>query len=189
MLPVAVRSAYARAKARALLKEMAIPGPPVPVEEILRRHNILWEYAFDLEAPTTVKYRGRYIILIPPSKSERRDRWSFGHEFAHVYLGHFKIYPVNRIVRGQAIDLLGEKEFYILDRECDIFVSELLMPKEWVYSAVKSPVLTMREVGELKDLFLVSWEAMLNRLDELKIAVEGRAVLHRDVLLRSRKKF
>ncbi|WP_353928694.1 ImmA/IrrE family metallo-endopeptidase [Desulfofundulus kuznetsovii] len=178
MLPTSVRRGYARAKARMLLKELAIPGPPVPIEEILEQYKVLREYAFDLEAPTTVKFRGKYIIFIPPSGNEFRDRWSFAHEFAHIYLKHFEIYPVNRIVMGQAIDLLGEKELYILDRECDIFVSELLMPKEWMYNAIDSPVLNMREVGELKDLFQVSWEAMLNRLDELKIAVDGRTKRH-----------
>lgn len=185
MRPTVIRVNYAVASARRLRESLNLAGPPVPIEEIIDSYDIPVKYSFDIEKPTLVrinnsKVSNKYAILIPPSVNAQRDRWSLGHEFAHFYLRHYETYPVDRIIKGCYVQLLTERERYILDRECDIFVTELYMPKKWVMEAIEYPV-TLREAGQLKDLFQVSWEAMINRLVELKL-IENREKLfaHKD---------
>lgn len=78
---------------------------------------------------------------------------------AHIVLKHFQIYDCN---------FLNDEELIILDREANIFVREFLMPEKLVRMYAIPPV-SVPALGSLKEKFDVSWEAMINRLDELGI--------------------
>ena len=124
MRPTNIRIDYALAKAR-LLK---MSCHPFDIENAIHSSGVRLKYVFDLEHPTTVRVGGMYTILMPPTGSEPRDFWSMAHEFGHIHLLHYETYPADRIVEGIDLRLLTERETYILEQECDIFVSELLMP-------------------------------------------------------------
>ncbi|MCL6558910.1 MAG: ImmA/IrrE family metallo-endopeptidase [Firmicutes bacterium] len=165
MRPETIRKGFAIAKARKVAETFLITGPPVPVFDIITSLGIKIKYDQRLEAPVTVKYKDQYIILMPISDNIGRDRWSLCHELAHVILGHYDICTVDKIVNGNLVHNLSEREIYILEREADIFTAEFLMRKSWLKEFVELPV-TWKQVGRLKNLFGVSWEAMINRLEE-----------------------
>jgi Zn-dependent peptidase ImmA (M78 family) len=164
--PKYVRTDYAISKARALRKSCKIEGPSVNIEDVIRSSGIMLKYVFDLECPTAVRVDGRYMILIPPTNCEPYDYWSLGHEFGHIYLLHCETYPVDRIVMGTYVELLTHEEISILEQECDVFVSEFLMPEEWVHRLISYPV-SEQVIKEMKNAFRVSLDDMIKRLDQL----------------------
>jgi len=165
MMPVVIRKDYAISKARKVAELFSITGPPVPVVDIITSLDIKIRYDERLEAPVTVRRKGKYIMLMPESDNNGRDRWSLCHEFAHIVLGHYETYAVDRVIGGNLVQRLSEREIYILEREADIFTAEFLMRKNWLREFVAPPI-TWKQIGRLKDLFGVSWEAMINRLEE-----------------------
>ncbi|MCL6558906.1 MAG: ImmA/IrrE family metallo-endopeptidase [Firmicutes bacterium] len=165
MKPVDIRREFVVRKAKRIVKLLSINGPPVPIESIIASLDIKIKHDNRLERPTSVRYKNQYAILMPLSDNEGHRRWSLCHEFAHITLGHYDTYTVDKIVDGNLVHSLSEREIYILEREADIFTAEFMMRKSWLKEFVKPPV-TWKQIGQLKDLFGVSWEAMINRLEE-----------------------
>lgn len=161
--PTFVRRDYARAKARLLIKEFGLTAPPVGVEAILRARGVMVKRHTikEIDYAVTFFYKGRYYVSVNVC-NPGRDRWSLAHELGHIELGHYRTYDLDTL----AEDRLTEKERRILDREADIFARDLLMPAAWVKSAVKGPA-RLETIDELADMFEVSWEAMMIRMDEL----------------------
>ena len=172
MKPVSVRKDYAVVKARRVIREMDLTGPPVLAREVAEYLGIIFDYHMGvINYPISFEVNGEYYISVNVSGNEGRDNWSGVHEIAHVDLGHFRIYEVDTL--GKTV--LTNRERQVLDREADIYARELLMPKDWILQAVDMP-LTARQVGELKDLFMVSWKAIIIRLEELGIAKRDEIV-------------
>lgn len=170
--PTVVRERYAKAKARLLIKELGLTGPPVDVEAVagkmvavLRYHDIP-----ELDYAVVFRYRGQYFVSVNVS-SPGRMRWSLAHELGHIVLGHYTTYIPDTL----AEERLTEKERKILDREVDIFVREFLMPKAWVRRAAGGAV-QFRDIDRLAEEFGVSWEAMMIRLDELGLFDKAEAL-------------
>jgi Zn-dependent peptidase ImmA (M78 family) len=101
--------------------------------------------------------RSIYNLVIAISGNQARDRWSLAHELGHVVLGHCQIYSVDTLSK----DVLTDAERYILDRECDIFAEEILMPLAWMEKHKHS------SIDQLKKVFGVSKEAVAIRHDNL----------------------
>lgn len=165
--PVKVRAALARTAAHWFLKNSGILAPPVPVLKLLKGLAKIYYFYNKQESDfareegfSLIDEDGNYRVYLNFDLPAGRDNFTYGHEAGHIVLKHHKEFDIG---------YLNDKENKILDREADIFSSELLMPKEWVYNAVQRPI-TVREIGRLKDLFGVSWTAMINRLDELNIS-------------------
>lgn len=164
--PTKIRKHRARAAAIWFLRELGLEAPPVPARKIIKKLGRLF-YFHNWQGPDFAKEEGfsyldedgTYRIYINKDLPAGRDNFTYAHETAHIVLKHHEEFDV---------DYLTDPEYKILDREADIFAAELLMPKEWVLQAVRYPI-TVREIGRLKGLFEVSWEAMINRLDELNI--------------------
>lgn len=157
--PCRVRSSYARSKARMYHREMNWFAPPIVVVELIEQYGkVKWHKdagdGFTLYDP---RKRKKYIVSIDETMVQGRITWTLCHELAHIVLGHFI---------GFDMDNLSDRENFILDREADIFVTEFLMPEEWVSTFCGHP-LTLSGLGKLVNTFNVSWEAMINRLDEL----------------------
>lgn len=165
MVPVVIRKDYAILKARKVAELISITGPPVPVVDIITSLGIRIRYDQRLEAPVTIKRKDQYIMLMPESGNGGRNRWSLCHEFAHIALGHYETYALDKVVGENLVQRLSEREIYILEREADIFTAEFLMRKNWLREFVVPPI-TWKQIGRLKDLFGVSWEAMIKRLEE-----------------------
>ncbi|MEW6228058.1 MAG: ImmA/IrrE family metallo-endopeptidase [Bacillota bacterium] len=170
--PFFVRYDYARARARLLIKEFGLTAPPVDVEAILKaRGAVVRRHAIkEIDYAVTFFYRDRYYVSVNVC-NPGRDRWSFAHELGHVELGHYLTYDLDTL----ADDRLTEKERRILDREADVFARDLLMPAKWVRSAAGGPA-RFETIDELADMFGVSWEAMMIRMDELGLFPKDMAV-------------
>ncbi|TEB13420.1 ImmA/IrrE family metallo-endopeptidase [Pelotomaculum propionicicum] len=142
------------------LREAEITEPPINVIELIEVFGrIKWHE--DAEDGFTIydEKRGKYCIFIDPRTIDGRITWTMCHELAHIVLMHFVEYDMDR---------LTPREEKILDRECDIFVREFLMPEEWVLRYYEPP-LSVPQLGKLKDKFSVSWEAVTYRFNELGI--------------------
>jgi Zn-dependent peptidase ImmA (M78 family) len=104
---------------------------------------------------------GIYEIHINADLPSGRDSFTTAHELGHVILGHHKYDLFN----------LPNQSYRKLDREADVFAASLLMPEEWMRE-LADPPLGAGDIFELKEIFKVSWTAMINRLDEL--GMQGR---------------
>jgi Zn-dependent peptidase ImmA (M78 family) len=170
--PLFVRHSYARARARLLIKEFGLTAPPVDIEAILKARGVVVKrHAIkEIDYAVTFFYRGRYYVSVNVC-NPGRDRWSLAHELGHIELGHYRTYDLDTL----AEDRLTEKERRILDREADVFARDLLMPAAWVRSAVGGPA-RFGMIDELADMFKVSWEAMMIRMDELGLFPKEDAI-------------
>jgi Zn-dependent peptidase ImmA (M78 family) len=126
---------------------------------------------------TTVPCPTGYVTCLHNPDDPYRLRFTYAHELAHIILKHFVEFDVLNLTPA---------EIRILDREADIFASELLMPEEWMRQYANPPC-SARELGRLKGLFEVSWEALIRRLDELGIqpAYVSRVYLREYAILKS----
>ncbi|GAB6159367.1 hypothetical protein JCM39194_25680 [Desulfotomaculum varum] len=167
--PTKVREGYAKEQALMFLREMGVGNPPVPVKKLIKKLGKLFlfdsqanpEFADDKGFSGTTKTG--YIIYINQDLPGGMDNFTYGHEMAHIVLNHHLEFDVED---------LTDKELWMLDREADIFSTNLLMPEDWIRSYVNLP-LTVPEIGRLKALFDVSWKALTNRLDELGIRTKA----------------
>ena len=164
MRPIEARNKYIIAKARMLSRILNL-SPPVNVNKLLQFRQVRLEFILDLCEPTVVKYGDDHIILIPPYEKDEEIRWVATKKFAHVYLGHFKIYPVQRIIFGSVIETLSDAELEILDQEVRIFASELLMPGDFVKNFINYPV-SNDQIPMLEQYFGLAAEIVLDRLAE-----------------------
>lgn len=164
MVPVRSRNSMARSRAYSLLNQYDIIFPSVPAKELLREYCRL--FYFEGTCPDSELEIGwcqfgpdGYRAYINRNLENGRDSFFYAHELGHIVLGHFEDYDVSN---------LNERQHLVLNREANIFATNLLMPEAWVQLYLKPPI-TVKEIGRLKDMFDVSWEALINRLDELSI--------------------
>jgi Zn-dependent peptidase ImmA (M78 family) len=159
MKPTTIRRDYARAKARMVLNECGISRPPTDLEQICSKLGVKIHYHCTDGLKDSFMYLDRsiYNLVIAISGNQARDRWSLAHELGHVVLGHCQIYSVDTLSK----DVLTDAERYILDRECDIFAEEILMPLAWMEKHKHS------SIDQLKKVFGVSKEAVAIRHDNL----------------------
>lgn len=161
MKPRRVRSSYARTKARICLRENGLTSPPINIIELIEKYGTVL-FTDEISQGFTaylVKQNVYRVFINPFSVNAGRMNWTLCHELAHIVLGHFIEF---------GMDNLNVSQEKILDRECDIFVREFLMPEEWVLKYLELP-LTVPQLGKLKDKFDVSWEALQYRFKELGI--------------------
>lgn len=166
--PTKVREEYAKEQALMFLKEMGVDNPSVPVKKLIKKLGRLFlfdskmssEFADDKGFSCTSGTG--YNIYINRDLPSGMDNFTYGHEMAHIVLNHHLEFDV---------ELLTDKELWMLDREADIFSANLLMPEDWVRCNLNIP-LTVPEIGRLKTLFDVSWTAIINRFNELGIKRE-----------------
>lgn len=168
--PTRIRANRAILLARRFRKQMGIITPGVDARLVLQRLAKIYYFSSkqdpdfaNEEGFTILGKDGVYRVYINIDLPEGRDNFTYGHETSHIVLGHHKEFDV---------DYLTDYEHWILNREADIFTTEYLMPKTLVRELalqVARP-LSISGLAYLKNTFLVSWEAMINRLDELQIA-------------------
>ncbi len=168
MHPGRVRADVAKTAALALLKKYNIQVPPVPVEKIIKQENWQLSYFYTSQDPEFANEEGfcrlnegRYYLYLNAELPAGRDSWTYAHETAHIILKHHELYDV---------DALTEHEKWLLDREANIFAANYLMSEGWILDRIdNSQILIIADIYNLKTQFGVSWEAMINRLDELNV--------------------
>lgn len=169
--PLKVRNSYARTKAFVFLSVMGVQAPPVPAKKLLKKISRLLHFnnALTNEASREEGFScligGAYYVYINTDLPNGRDTFTYGHELGHIVLRHHEDFDIHN---------LTDQEHRILDREADVFATNLLMPEEWVNKFVQSPI-SVPEMGRIKNVFGVSWEAVVNRLDELRIHTKAES--------------
>lgn len=146
-------------QATRLLKLMTIPGPPVPIEQILTElPRVEIRRTPGLRSSGRTDWAGnRWIILVAEDEAHVRQRYSMGHELAHV------IYHPLATLALAATDTTDASTR--LEKSCEYFAACLLVPRVWI----KQPYFEDRiqDVPSLARLFGVSWAAMRIRLEQL----------------------
>jgi predicted transcriptional regulator len=146
-------------QATRLLKLSGIAGPPVPVEQIVaslprievRRHA-------DLPTSGRTQWTGtRWVILLDSGEARVRQRFSLGHELAHVIY-----HPLAGMVLPDRGERSAEER---LEQACEYFAACLLMPRLWIKRAYFDE--SIQDVPSLARLFSVSWVALRLRLEQL----------------------
>ncbi|MCK9324464.1 MAG: ImmA/IrrE family metallo-endopeptidase [Bacteroidales bacterium] len=160
MKPVRTRASFARAQARQFAREFYLNSPPVNVEELIKNFaSIIWTREVNDGLTIFNEKNSRYFVFINHNNNNGRLNWTLAHELGHIVLDHFVYYDLGYLTSE------GEK---ILDREANIFTAEILLPEKWIWRYCDLP-LTVQKIGRAKDLLEVSWEALINRIDDLGI--------------------
>ena len=147
--------------ARETLKKYNITTPPAKPKRILKGIGELYGFSNPEEKGFTLYKDNEYFIYINTVEYKFMVTWTYAHELGHIVLDHFHL--------GYGY-LTSEFNCKILDTEADIFAAEFLMQEDWIREyAQLFPPSEAKNLGKLKKIFKVSWDSLLNRLDNLKI--------------------
>jgi Zn-dependent peptidase ImmA (M78 family) len=162
----------ARHAARAILKDSGVKGGPVPVERIIKVRNIVLQYApleEDLSGMAYIK-NGVGIIGVNALHHPNRQRFSAAHELGHHELHAHAIGKAVHVDRGFRVllrDDISSQGIDPLEIEANAFAAELLMPREFLMSALDAAGLDIEDdvgIETLARKFRVSTAAMRYRL-------------------------
>lgn len=156
-------------QATRLLKLSGIGGPPVPIAELVAGLPRIEVKRFPaLPTSGRTQWAGnRWVILVSADEPAVRQRFSLGHELAHVVW-----HPSEDVL----VDLETATSAERLEQACEYFAACLLMPRMWIKRAYYDE--GIQDVASLSRLFNVSWVAMQVRLEQL-------GLVNRPVPLRS----
>lgn len=97
-----------------------------------------------------------YIILINRNRMPVRQRFTIAHEIGHIVLNHLNIKP--------AFQKTDKIHYSGLERDADIFASELLMPTDFIIRKIEEG---MTDTKSLSNHFNVSKRAIEIKLEEI----------------------
>ncbi len=135
MKPKKVRHHYVTQKAEQLYKEFNLKNPPFPIREILTAYNTEIHHV-EIKKPIIILHGNKYIIL--PGDTYFPNNWTLIQQFAHIYLGHFEEFTVDKLNRSLIEENLTNEEIDILTQEADLFAHEFLLPRKWVLNNLTS---------------------------------------------------
>lgn len=147
-------------------------GAPVPVERIIKARNIVLQYApleDDLSGMAFIK-DGVGIIGVNALHHPNRQRFSAAHELAHHELHAEEIRKTVHVDKGFRVllrDDVSSQGIDPLEVEANAFASELLMPRDFLASALDASGLDIEDDAGIEALakkFRVSASAMRFRL-------------------------
>ncbi len=167
-------------RAVALLAELGIDHPPVPVESVAHRLGLEIERAVlgDEISGVLVVLDGRGVIGVSTHQAPTRQRFTIAHECGHfvlhrnrlpVFIDKQFLKPYFAVYRN-SLSGTGEDR---MEREANSFAAALLMPAAFLQDAVSElePDLTDDQVIEtLARRFQVSRQSMSFRLANLAAA-------------------
>jgi len=153
-------------QATRLLKLAGIEGPPVPVRELVESLPRVEVKRFPgLPTSGRTQWAGnRWVILVSSDDSPVRQRFSLGHEVAHVVY-----HPLEDVLPALETTTSEER----LEQACEYFSACLLMPRMWIKRAYCEE--GIQDVPSLSRLFNVSWVAMQVRLEQLGLVQRARS--------------
>lgn len=165
--------AGARAAARELLKKHGVQTFPVNVEKIAKSEGVRVEYApLDGELSGLAHVReGVPIIGVNMLHVPSRQRFTLAHELGHIRLHQEQIESTVHVDRGSLRrDTISSAGTDPTEMEANAFAAELLMPADFVETALNGKVIDLEDdeaVAALAKRFKVSDAAMRFRLDSL----------------------
>lgn len=159
-----ITNSTAQVAARTLLSKTQQFTPPTDLLKIVDYFNAgvfvvkLPDDIFGCTLPAQSQSGYKFMILISSNQTDGRKIFTLAHEIAHIALGHLKLSNIHAY--------LSTADKSRMERVCDVFATELLMPKAWV----KQYFYKYRgDVDKLADLFCTSKEAMRIRIEELRL--------------------
>nr|WP_245262153.1 ImmA/IrrE family metallo-endopeptidase [Hoeflea sp. 108] len=154
------------------MQEFGVKGAPIPVERIIKARNIVLQYApleDDLSGMAFIK-DGVGIIGVNALHHPNRQRFSAAHELAHHELHADEIRKAVHVDKGFRVllrDDISSQGIDPLEIEANAFASELLMPRDFLASALDASGLDIEDDAGIEALakkFRVSASAMRFRL-------------------------
>ncbi|MCY4305435.1 MAG: ImmA/IrrE family metallo-endopeptidase [Aestuariivita sp.] len=165
----------ARVAAQNVLTQHNIQRMPVPVEQIIKSRNIIFDCTPLKEDLSGMVYiqDGMTIIGLNALHHPNRQRFSAAHELAYHILHketlHKEIH-VSKGLRALRREVTSAHDVDPLEIEVNTFASELLMPREFLLKTCSEKGLDMDDdvnVERLAKKFRVSVSAMTYRLANL----------------------
>ncbi len=101
---------------------------------------------------------GRYVTVYDHETLIERIRWTIAHEIGHIFMGHLTDFEFTQL-HGR----LDSKQYWVLEREANVFAAELLAP----ISILKRIRLCSAE--DIARLCQISNDAAKNRAKDLQI--------------------
>jgi Zn-dependent peptidase ImmA (M78 family) len=143
-----------------------INEPPVPVERIAHNLGFVVEpFDFPDTISAVVRIKDKIkVIGVNKNQSEKRQRFSIGHELGHYLSGHENYDHEKNIIVDPEKKYLSPQ--YRAEQEADEFAAELLMPEYMLKKFVEEEKL---DSAALAQKFNVSEQAMIIQLINLKI--------------------
>jgi len=169
---VIAKPEQARERARTILRDFGVKGVPVPIERIIKAKNIVLQYApldEDLSGMAYIK-DGVGIIGVNALHHPNRQRFSAAHELAHHELHAEVIQKAVHVDKGFRVllrDDVSSQGIDPLEIDANAFAAELLMPQEFLKSALDAGGLDLEDDAGIEALarkFRVSASAMRYRL-------------------------
>jgi Zn-dependent peptidase ImmA (M78 family) len=161
-----------KAKARELLEKFQISSAPVPIERIIKKEQIVLQYApfeEDLSGMAFID-GGLSIIAINALHHPNRQRFSAAHELGHhmLHAEHIKdSVHVDKVFRVLLRDDLASQGVDALEIQANAFASELLMPRDLLAKALSDGGVDIEDEAQVDALakkFRVSASAIRFRL-------------------------
>lgn len=154
-------------RAEEVLREAAVKGLPVPVEEIAATYQILIRRAPHAEfSGMLVRKDGRALIGVSSSEPSVRQRFTVAHE-----LGHYFLHPN----KDAFVDYRDNKDGVRRtprEKQANMFAAALLMPRQVLlkdFKAIAKDGFADDELATLARRYAVSEDAMRYRLMNLNI--------------------
>jgi Zn-dependent peptidase ImmA (M78 family) len=107
-----------------------------------------------------------YVAVINASTTRRKQRFSVAHE-----IGHVEMYNVTNLSEaiGHSVDRRSGPGGSEVERLCDLFATELLMPRDAWQKKLIDGGISLRFLYHLSDLYDVSFPAAAARIAEANI--------------------
>ena len=162
--------------ATALLEELGIKSPPVPVERVAKNLGARLVFQpFEGNISGMLYRDGAQIVIgVNSAHAEVRQRFTIAHEIAHLKLHRGRPMILDHIVR---VDFRDDRSSRATDREeiqANKFAADLLMPASWLGGEIvrRSTIHVEDETlfNELAQTFGVSRQAIEYRLANLGLS-------------------
>lgn len=155
-----------------LLTRFDVRRPPVPVDKIVKKLNLLLAPlpADDEISGAIVRKDGHVVIAVNPAHHVNRQRFTIAHELGHYFLHEGLEQHVDQNFRVSWRNADSSKAVNWTEIQANRFAAELLMPTKFVKSDLDSlDQIDKRTVALLSTKYVVSPEAMKIRLSQLGI--------------------
>jgi Zn-dependent peptidase ImmA (M78 family) len=155
-----------------LLQRFSVHRPPVPVEKIVKKLNIILAPlpGDDEISGAIVRKGGRVVIAVNPAHHINRQRFTIGHELGHYFLHEGLEKHVDQDFRVAWRNSDSSKAINWIEIQANRFSAELLMPTRFLQADLDAlDTMDKRTVALLAAKYVVSPEAMKIRLANLGI--------------------
>ena len=163
---------FAKDRAIQLLEELEITSAPVPIERIIKRCQVVLQYApfeDDLSGMAYIN-EGLSIIGINALHPPNRQRFSAAHELGHHLLHVEQLKDAVHVDRGLRVlmrDQVASQGVDAIEIQANAFAAELLMPERMLREAIAGGEIDIEsdvQIEALAKKFRVSASAIRFRL-------------------------